>query len=194
MIRINLLPFRAARKKENVRRQVSIFLLSLALLFLCFFVINSVFNSKIETLDTKLTETKKEIDQLTKIIAEIKKIKKEIEISEQKIKILEQLETNRTEQVKLIDAMTGLIVPNRMWFTAFDAKGTVVNIEGIAIDNKTVADFMTRLEKSPIFAAVNLQNLKLQKIRNLDMKKFKITCTKASNPTDSKKSDKAKKS
>ena len=31
MIRINLLPFRAARKKENVRRQVSVFLLSLVL-------------------------------------------------------------------------------------------------------------------------------------------------------------------
>ena len=32
MIRINLLPFRAARKKENVRRQISLFLLSLAFL------------------------------------------------------------------------------------------------------------------------------------------------------------------
>ena len=31
MIRINLLPFRAARKKENIRRQVSIFVLSLFL-------------------------------------------------------------------------------------------------------------------------------------------------------------------
>ena len=193
MIRINLLPFRAARKKENVRRQISIFVLSLALLFLCFFVTNSIFNNKIKSLDTRLTKTKKEIDQLTKIIDEIKKIKKEIEISERKIKILEQLETDRTEQVKLIDAMTELIVPNRMWFTAFDAKGNSVAIEGIAIDNKTVADFMTRLEKSPIFAVVNLENLKQQKIRNLDMKKFKITCTKASKTTDSK-SDKAKKS
>ncbi|RLB32469.1 MAG: pilus assembly protein PilN, partial [Deltaproteobacteria bacterium] len=28
MIRINLLPFRAARKKENIKRQISIFVLT----------------------------------------------------------------------------------------------------------------------------------------------------------------------
>ena len=40
MIRINLLPFRAARKKENIRRQVSIFLLSLAFLLIILFYYN----------------------------------------------------------------------------------------------------------------------------------------------------------
>jgi type IV pilus assembly protein PilN len=33
MIRINLLPFRAARKKENIRRQVSIFGLTVLFMF-----------------------------------------------------------------------------------------------------------------------------------------------------------------
>jgi type IV pilus assembly protein PilN len=34
MIRINLLPFRAARKKENIRRQLSIYVLSVVCLLL----------------------------------------------------------------------------------------------------------------------------------------------------------------
>ena len=34
MIRINLLPFRAARKKENIRRQISVFALSVVCLAL----------------------------------------------------------------------------------------------------------------------------------------------------------------
>jgi len=34
MIRINLLPFRAARKKENIRRQISVFVLSVVCLAL----------------------------------------------------------------------------------------------------------------------------------------------------------------
>jgi type IV pilus assembly protein PilN len=33
MIRINLLPFRAARKKENIRRQLMVYGLSVLLLF-----------------------------------------------------------------------------------------------------------------------------------------------------------------
>ena len=32
MIRINLLPFRAARKKENIKRQISIYVLTVILL------------------------------------------------------------------------------------------------------------------------------------------------------------------
>ena len=40
MIRINLLPFRSARKKENIRRQLSIFLLSLILAVVAIFGVN----------------------------------------------------------------------------------------------------------------------------------------------------------
>jgi type IV pilus assembly protein PilN len=48
MIRINLLPFRAARKKENIRRQISIYVLSVAFLFIVmiyfFLQLNSTLN------------------------------------------------------------------------------------------------------------------------------------------------------
>ena len=37
MIRINLLPFRSTRKKENIRRQLSIFVLSLILAVVAYF-------------------------------------------------------------------------------------------------------------------------------------------------------------
>jgi type IV pilus assembly protein PilN len=178
MIRINLLPFRAARKKENVRRQLSVFVLSLVLLFLVLLGGLTWSNRKLEQTATRLEETKTEVDRLTKINEEIKKYKKEISDNEKKIKVINRLEANRTEPVKLIDAMTALIVPNRMWFTAFDAKGNSVDIKGIAVDNKTVADFMTRLENSTFFSAVNLATVKQEKIRNLDMKRFHITCTK----------------
>ena len=179
MIRINLLPFRAARKKENVRRQISIFVLSLILLFLTLTVAQNWSGNKLEKMEADLKETKAEVDRLSKITDKIKKYKKEIAETEQKIKVIQQLEADRTEPVRLLDAMTDLIIPNRMWFTAFDAKGNNVEVKGIAIDNKTVADFMTRLENSKRFSAVNLQNVKLDRIRNLDMKSFQITCIKA---------------
>ena len=56
MIRINLLPFRTERKKENVRRQVSLFLLSLALVLLVLFYYNWSLNSKIKKLNKKNTK------------------------------------------------------------------------------------------------------------------------------------------
>ena len=56
MIRINLLPFRTERKKENVRRQMSLFLLSLVLVLLVLFYYNFILNSKIVKLN-KMIET-----------------------------------------------------------------------------------------------------------------------------------------
>ena len=61
MIRINLLPFRAARKKENIRRQASIFMLSLVFLLIIFFYYNFSLSNKIDSLNTDIKNTKTEL-------------------------------------------------------------------------------------------------------------------------------------
>lgn len=179
MIRINLLPFRAARKKENVRRQISIFLLSLLCIFVALFVVQILLGNKIDRLNTQIEETKIEIEKLAKIIKEIEKIKKNIANLNTKIDVIKKLEVNRTKPVKLHDAMTQLIVANRMWFTNFTSSGANVIVQGIALDNETVANFMTRLENSHLFAVVNLNTIQRKRIQNIDMNSFSITCSKA---------------
>ena len=61
MIRINLLPFRTDRKKENIRRQVSIFLLSLAFMLIILFYFNFSLNSKIDKLNSNIKDTKSDL-------------------------------------------------------------------------------------------------------------------------------------
>ena len=53
MIRINLLPFRSARKKENIRRQLSIFVLSLILTVVAIFGVNLLLDSQIGDLNSR---------------------------------------------------------------------------------------------------------------------------------------------
>ena len=75
--------------------------------------------------------------------------------------------------------MTQVIVPKRMWFTNLESKDGTVKIAGIALDNKTVADFMVRLEKSGLFSDVDLKTLKQHKVGNSDnFKSFHISCVK----------------
>ena len=179
MIKINLLPFRAARKKENVRRQISVFLLSLVLIFVALFLVQIMLRNRINRLNTQIKDAKIEIEKYAKIVEEIETIKKNISVLDTKIDVIKKLEANRLEPVKLHDAMTQLIVANRMWFTDFSSSGSDVVVKGIALDNKTVADFMIRLENSKIFSAVNLDTINQQTIQNIDMKSFSITCNKA---------------
>lgn len=186
MIRINLLPFRAARKKENVRRQISIFFLSLILVFLVLFFTQSFMSRKIERLDAQIVDIKQEIKKYDNAIKEIKANKKKIATLKKKTEVIKNLEKNRTEPVKLLDAMTQLVVANRMWLTDFSSQKNKIEVKGIALDNETVADFMIRLENSKLFAVVNLNTLKQKKIQDIDMKSFHITCNKKQNKDNNK--------
>ena len=78
MIRINLLPFRAARKKENIRRQVSIFFLFLAFVIMVLFYVHITLGGRITKLENTVAQTKKEVKKYRKIRQEINNIKKKI--------------------------------------------------------------------------------------------------------------------
>lgn len=181
MIRINLLPFRAARKKENIRRQVSVFFLSLLLFVIILVWYNSYLGNHISDLNSRIKDTQTQIAKYDKINREIAQIKKALDTLKSKTSVIKMLEKSRKEPVHLLDVMTGMIVEKRMWFTSFESKGRTVNISGIALDNKTVADFMVRLESSGLFSSVSLKILKQHVItKYTDLKSFQIICSKAS--------------
>ena len=197
MIRINLLPFRAARKKENIRRQVSIFLLSLAFMLIILFYFNFSLGSKIDDLNKKIKDTKSDLAKYEKINKEIAQIKKKLSNLKKKMAVMDTLEANRFAPVRLMDTMTKVIIPKRMWFTNLQSKGKKVNISGVALDNTTVADFMVRLENSGLFNEVDLKTLrrsKRKKGRLSQFKTFKVACVKKPviAPDNKKKSKKAK--
>ena len=183
MIRINLLPFRTERKKENVRRQVSLFLLSLVLVLVVLVYYNFSLSSKFSRLNGKIKSTKSDLQRYNEINTEIARIKKNLETLRKKMAVIEQLEANRHAPLRLMDTMTQVLVAKRMWFTKLDAKGNTVDIQGIALDNKTVADFMVRLQNSGLFSNVNLKTLKRQEVQKTNLKSFQIRCTNVSPQT-----------
>ena len=191
MIRINLLPFRTERKKENVRRQVSLFLLSLILVLIVLVYYNFNLGSKISSLNKRITNTKTDLDRYNEINKEIAKIKKNLEILRKKMAVIEQLESDRHAPVQLMDTMTQVLIAKRMWLNKLTVKDKAVSIKGIALDNKTVADFMVRLQNSGLFSSVNLKTLKRQEVQKSNLKSFVIVATKK--PLQVQKADKKSK-
>lgn len=183
MIRINLLPFRAARKKENVRRQISVFLLSFALIIIAVVYWNIWLGNRITKLKVRNQDTITQIAKYEKINKEIAQIKKTLSTLEQKIKVIETLEGGRKNTVNLMESMTELIVKERMWFTSLNVQGDNITIQGIALDERTIADFMKNLEGNGTgpYANVTLKSIQQQQIKNkdLNLKKFDVTLTRA---------------
>lgn len=192
MIKVNLLPFRTARKKENIRQQVSIFLLSIIFVALSMYSYNISLNNKINEYNVKIENIKNEVAKYDKIVKEIADIKNKLGVLNKKTSIIKNLGLNRKEPVRLLDTMTFTVIPKRMWFTNLEAKEKIVTIKGIALDNKTVADFMTRLEDSKLFVSVNLTTIKQPKNNKYpNLKEFVISCNKM--PLDNAGADKANK-
>lgn len=196
MIRINLLPFRATRKKENIRRQISIFLLMLILVIIVTVAINSLMSKKVQALSNKVTARNIELNKYKAINKEIKKIKNQLKVLDQKMYVIKRLELNRKEPLRLLDSMTRIVVEKRMWLTYMSDQNGIVNLKGSAIDEETVADFMRHLEGSGLFARVDLKNIKQTSVgkQKMSLKSFMFNCyKKAATQPEKKVRNKAKK-
>jgi type IV pilus assembly protein PilN len=186
MIRINLLPFRAARKKENIRRQVSVFFLCLLLVMVVLVWVHFYLGNKQTHLTRSVSDTKKELALYKQKNDEISEIRKKLKDLEMRQNVIEDLEKQRFEPVHIMEELTGKIVAERMWLTRLNISGNQMDIDGIALDNKTVADFIDNLESlsklndktAPMFEKVRLNKLQQEEIRGLNMKKFEISALK----------------
>lgn len=180
MIRINLLPFRAARKKENVRRQVSIFLLSLVLVVIVAAWFNYLLSGKIESLNQKVAETTAQVEKYNKINQEIAEIKKKLAMLNQKIEVIKSLELTRKVPVELLTDMSKLVIEKRMWLTGLEEKSGSVKVVGIALDNPTIAEYMTRIETSGKYVNVKLLSINQDtSVKGLELKNFEVRFQKA---------------
>ena len=192
MIRINLLPFRAARKKENIRKQVSVFFLCLMLVTIVLVWVHFYLGSKQTRLTANVTDTKKELALYKQKNEEIKAIRKKLQDLEMRQNVIKDLERQRFLPVHILEELTGEIVAERMWLTNLKISGNQMEVDGIALDNNTVAKFITNLEgmpklndpNSPIYEKVRLNKLQQEAIRNINMKKFDITAIKVVQPAE----------
>ena len=159
MIRINLLPFRKARKKENVRQQVTIFVLAVVLLILGMYYYQTILSRKLQVLDDKIKVSQQQLADLGKLTKEIEEIKKKLELIKKKTEVIKNLEKERRTPVILLETVTSMVISDHMWFTSLSVLNDGVDITGVAMDNRTIADFMTQLEGTKQFTDVNLKKI-----------------------------------
>ncbi|MBU1169932.1 MAG: PilN domain-containing protein [Proteobacteria bacterium] len=191
MIRINLLPFRAARTKENVRRQVSIFILLIILLLVGMGAYRLHLGIKTNEEKNKTQAIKTELEKYTQKAKEVDLINKENETLQKKINIIGELEKVRKEPILLFEALTDVFIEERMWLTNFDVKDKGIVIKGMALDEITVADFTKRLQNSAYYDDVVLKFLKQIVANDIKMKSFEISASIAKVDTKKTNIDKA---
>ncbi|OGP93900.1 MAG: hypothetical protein A2V53_01685 [Deltaproteobacteria bacterium RBG_19FT_COMBO_56_10] len=146
MIRINLLPVRAAKKKESIRFQLTVAGLVTFLVVAVSMAAYMVVRSEAAGLKEQIASGQQELEQLQKKIGELSKIKEQKRVVEEKLRIISELEANKTGPVKLFQRVSGAM-PDKAWIKSLREDGMVITIEGFASDDEIIADAMRGLER-----------------------------------------------
>ena len=172
MIRINLV-----RGKRKKRRELSVgsgwIALPLAVLAGTLYFHTTV-SGKISRLNADIVKANADIERLKKEIGEVEKFKVRKAELQKKVDIISNLQKGRTGPVRHLEALSAAI-PEKCWIDKLDLKGETVTLSGIALNNHTIANFMTELGKSGKFQDVVLGSADQMNLKGVKLMRFNLT-------------------
>ena len=175
MIRINLLPVRAAQKKEKLRGQLVILILCLILTVAGCGAAYALLSMKVGDVKADISRNQNEINRLKKTLGEVAHFKRLQEELRGKLDVLDKIKAGKTGPVRLLDELSRA-VPAKLWIDSFRESGGNISISGQGLNEETVAQFMRNLENSPYYQHVELQVIEQAPSGGRKLQKFSITC------------------
>jgi type IV pilus assembly protein PilN len=167
MIRINLLPVRAAKKREFGKQQLVLAALVLVLAGIGNYLWYSRVDGELTQLDRQIATARTEIAQLEKTIGEVKSIKDDKKALEDKLKILDTLKKGRTGPVKVMDELA-TIIPQKVWLSDYTEAGGAVTMNGSAGAYEDLSAFSKKLKESKHFTNIVIKTAKQRADGNVD--------------------------
>lgn len=174
MIKINLLPVRAAKKKEAVQRHAVLFGFGLAALLAVAAGAFVVESSRLSEVEEQNKQLKTEIEDLKKILGEIAIYKEKEALLQKQLEIIKKLRANKTGPVHMLDEIS-THTPEKLWLSSIQETGGRVELEGVSINNEVIATFMQRLDESPYMSDVFLVSIEAEDEGELRLKRFQLT-------------------
>ncbi len=173
MIRINLLPVRAEKKRETLRQQALLAVGILLILAAGIVTVHLTLTAQIDDLEQRIASRRAEISRLKAIIGEVQEFKKKKRALEEKIEVISKLEARQRGPSRVLHELA-TIIPEKIWIEKLKDSGGALSLEGIAIDNQTIARFMTSMEASPLFQGVRLEVTRQVNRGGVNLKSFAI--------------------
>jgi type IV pilus assembly protein PilN len=171
MIRINLI--RGKRKKRREFNAGVAFLLVPLIVLAGTLYFHTTVTGKIETLQQGIQKANADIARLKKEIGEVEKFKARKAELQKKVDIISGLQSERTAPVKLFEALSAAI-PEKCWIDKLDIQGSRISLSGVALNNNTVANFMTAIGQTGRFRDVSLGSADQTTMMNVKLVRFNL--------------------
>jgi len=176
MIQINLLPVLEIKKRAQARNQIIISSVSFVAFLLILAVIAVYQGGIISDLKNQNAKIEKEKNRYQKIVSQIKKIDEEKAVFEKQISVIKDLKQESSLTVHVLDEVANLTPSNRMWLKSLSQSSSQLSLNGMALDDQTIAKYMDDLEASSYIKNVHLANTTMDRYAERNLKSFRISC------------------
>jgi type IV pilus assembly protein PilN len=156
MAKINLLPWRAERRKLRQREFYMMLGAAAVAAVLGVLVWYLWMGARIENQDNRnayMTTQNKDLDEKLKEIKHLEEVKAKLLARKQ---IIEQLQASRAQMVHMFDELVKT-TPDSVRLTGLKQAGDTLTLEGLAQSNASVATYMNNLDKSVSLSHSDLQ-------------------------------------
>ena len=171
MIRINLLPWREARRKAHNLQFYILMGMVAGLALSIVLLVHGYYATRISTQTERNTFLKDENTKLDKEIEEIKKLKEEIQALLSRKQVIETLQGDRAQTVYVLEQLVRQ-TPDGVYLKSVKQTGAKVNLTGYAQSNARVSTLMRNLEASPYLENPDLVEIKAATVNNKRLSEF----------------------
>ncbi len=147
MARINLLPWRAERRKQRQKEFMAMLGLGAITAVLISFLIVLYYDARIDGQNDRNQYLTAQITEVNKQIAEIAELDKKKERLLKRKEVIEDLQSQRSLMVHLFDELARTVADG-MQITSIQQNGSELNIRGRAQSNARVSTYMRNLDAS----------------------------------------------
>ncbi len=173
MIKINLLPVRAAKKKETIRQQIAIMVVSLLSVVVMCVIVFLFVQVKIQSAKGEIERSENEIKELKAKIGKVNDLKKLKEEVTKKLDVLSMLRNGKVGPVHRLMTISDA-TPDKLWLTRYSESGNDVSISGISYNEDLLAEFMRNLEASADYENIELLVSEQTNVGGIKAKRFDL--------------------
>jgi len=183
MIRINLIPYRGARRQYQILQHIAVAAAVVGLAALMSLGAHLYGSSTLTRLGYSLVSLQAQNRLMVKKVGKIRNLDKLRMNVQRKLVLVDQLQRGRFHSLKTLLALSHAI-PEKVWLLSVKDSGGNIELTGLGESNKAVANFMRALEHQPEFSAVSLQVIQRRTIGQMPVRNFSLKMRRT-NPSDS---------
>lgn len=174
MIRINLLPHRAEKRKAQQIQFVAFSVISVVLGAVIVGFVHMAITAQIDYQERRNAYLTKEIAVLDKQIDEIKKLREQTKSLLARKSVVENLQSTRSDVVHLLDQMLR-ILPDGVYLKSLKQTGNKISLTGYAQSNARVSTLMRSIADSPWLENPVLIEIHAVTLKSMRLSEFSLT-------------------